>query len=328
MVPTVTILRTVPDRLASARLYANLRPAPFTPPAALVRRCEDLVAAGVDVVQLSLEGWSPDDALGVVREASGIVVAASKLLVVSRDVDLASAFGADVVVLGPGQPLPPEGALPASSVVGRDAYDLAAVRAGFEEDGLGLLVLRNCGYGASDSAQGRAADMVAHAFEQAPLGARGSIVDAGGGARPWFVDVGSAWTDARALPTRACRVRFDVFVPSDSPVDAASEPLRADVASLRDHLAEVYAQDPGIRAAQQAVQQDNSAASTGFRAPRDGEHSEPTVAIRRDQLAGAEEAEPAGAGTGQDPMTSAHDSFGAEDNWWSRTWKRIRGAFD
>lgn len=263
----VTILLPVRQRLSAARLYAVLVPAPFTPPDALLRRVEDLVVGGVDVVQFALDGWDRRDALALLERCHGVTVPTGRLVVVAHDPELAVSLGADVLLLASEQNLPLGlgDRLGPQAAIGREVGEPAQLREGFEDDRLSFLVL----------AGDRAADLATAAHRLAPLAAPDAYADPVGRARPWFVDLGERWTDPPALPERACRVRFEVFVPADSPAEAPSVPLRSDVAELAARVGRRWDEDPGLTALRERVLAENAVASTGFRSARRG--ASPTV---------------------------------------------------
>lgn len=253
---SVTFLQPVRQRLSAARLFAVLVPAPFTPPDALVRRVEDLVAGGVDVVQLDLTGWEHADAVGVLNRCLPVVLPTGRLLVVGNDPEVAIDLGADAMLLGPAQNLPaqlPE-RLGAQAALGREVGDEVQLRGALESPDLAFVVLIG----------DRSAQVAERAHQLAPLAATDAYTDPVGGVRPWFVDLGVRWTDPAALPPRPCRVRFHVGVPADSPVDDSSEHLRADVADLAARLGALWDDDTELEAVREQVLADNSAASTTF----------------------------------------------------------------
>lgn len=252
----MTILHPVRQRLSAARLYAVVVPAPFTPPDALVRRVEDLVSAGVDVVQLDLDGWEDHDALGVLNRCTPVVVPTGRLLVVAHAVDVALDLGADALLLDPAQELPagvPE-RLGAQAAVGREVGDEVQVGAALESEQIDFLVLIG----------DRAVQVAARAHQLSPLDVPDAYEDQQAGSRPWFVDIGPQWPDPAALPEPACRIRFHVSVPADSPVADPSPQLRADVADLAARVAARWDRDEALVARREQAWARNSAASTSF----------------------------------------------------------------
>lgn len=252
----MTILPPVRQRLSAARLYAVVVPAPFTPPDALVRRVEDLVSAGVDVVQLDLDGWEHHVALGVLNRCTPVVVPTGRLLVVAHAVDVAVDLGADALLLGPAQELAADvpQRLGPQAAVGREVGDEVQVGAALESGQIDFLVLIG----------DRAAQVAARAHQLAPLDVPDAYEDPQVGSRPWFLDIGPQWPDPAALPEPACRIRFHVSVPEDSPVADPSPRLRADVAELAARVAARWDRDEALVARREQAWARNSAASTSF----------------------------------------------------------------
>ncbi|SDB80139.1 Thiamine monophosphate synthase/TENI [Raineyella antarctica] len=261
----MTILQPVCQRLSAARLYAVVVPAPFTPPDALVRRVEDLVASGVDILQLDLDGWEHDDAVAVLNRCTPVVVPTGRLLVVGHAPDVAVDLGADALLLGPAQALPGDvpGRLGPQAAIGREVGDEEHLGELLEGRDVSFVVLVG----------GRAAQVAERAHQLAPLAGPDACADPAAGTRPWFVDIGSHWPDPVAVPERACRIRFEVFVPADSPITEPSPQLRVDIADLASRVAARWEADEALAAERDRLAAENSAASTSFRARTDGGRS-------------------------------------------------------
>lgn len=255
----MTILYPVRQRLAAARLYAVVLPAPFTPPDALVRRVEDLVAAGVDVVQVDLTGWDHDDAVAVLNRCTPVLVPTGRLLVVGHAADVAVDLGADALLLGPAQNLPDivVEQLGRQAAFGREVGDEVQLSGALEAPELDFIVLIG----------DRAGQVAERAHQLAPLAAVDASADPDSGARPWFVDLGAHWTDPGVLPARPCRVRFQVQVPADSPIDQPSEQLRGDAAGLAARVSALWDGDEELAAVRREVFAENAEASSTFRTP-------------------------------------------------------------
>lgn len=263
----MTILHPVRQRLSAARLYAVVVPAPFTPPDALVRRVEDLVSAGADIVQLDLDGWDRHDAVSLLNRCLPILVTTGRLLVVGHVVDVAADLGADALLIGPGQELSADlvERLAPQVAIGREVGDEVQVGSALESGQVDFLVLIG----------DRAAQVAARAHQLAPLDVPDAYEDPQEGSLPWFVDIGPRWPERAALPQRACRVRFHVSVPADSPVGEPSQQLRADVADLASRVAERWDRDEALVARREQVRAQNSAASTSFVPLEGGGRPEP-----------------------------------------------------
>ena len=259
----MTILHPVRQRLSAARLYAVVVPAPFTPPDALVRRVEDLVSAGVDIVQLDLDDWAPHDAVAVLNRCAPVVVPTGRLLVVAHDPSVAIDLGADAMLLGPAQNLPSDliAKLGPHATFGREVSDEGQLSAALEARNLYFVVLIG----------DRSTQVAARAHQLAPLAVPDAYADPQAGSRPWFVDLGPEWTDPAAVPERACRVRFDVFVPADSPTTESIPQLRADVAAFASLVARRWDEDDSLTARRDREYAENSASSTSFQVPGTGE---------------------------------------------------------
>jgi len=202
----VTILFPVRDRVASARLWATVLPAPFTPAGAVVARASDLLWSGVDIIDVDLSDWNRADAVALVRVLVGLTRRPEVFVAVDSDASLAEEAGVEVLLLAPAQTtsgLP--GWLPARGALVRRVTDPGAVQTAMRERGIDAVIVpgdpRSVGAAEADDR------------------------------RAWFADLGAGWTDPAVLPQVACRLHIDVAVPADSPEKPVTR-LREDVAAL------------------------------------------------------------------------------------------------
>lgn len=252
----MTVLLPVRRRLALARLWAVLVPSPFTPPDVLLRRVEDVLAGGADVVQLALDDWDSADALRLLRRCALTTGALGRLLVVAHDPQLAVDLGADALLLGSEQNLPEDllGRLGPGAALGREVADAHQLVEALGETHLAFLVLIG----------DRSGRLVADAHGHGPHVVREEFADPVSGPMPWFLALGD-WSAPAALPPRPCRVRFEVPVLASAPADEPSARLRADVRALAAGVEQRWAADPTVARKRAAELAAASAASRSFR---------------------------------------------------------------
>ncbi|MEA5155190.1 thiamine phosphate synthase [Raineyella sp.] len=252
----MTVLLPVRRRLAMARLWAVLVPSPFTPPEALLRRVEDLLAAGAEVVQVVLDDWEAADALRLLRRCAVTTGALGRLLVTAHDPELAVDLGAEALLLGSEQNLPEDllGRLGPGAAVGREVADAHQLLEALREEHLAFLVL------IGDRAERLARD----AHDHGPRVVRDEFADPVTAPLPWFIDLGTDWNAPGSMLAGPCRVRFEVPVPVSSPTDEPSPGLRADVRALAARVEQRWAADPTVARHRVAEWAAASAASRSF----------------------------------------------------------------
>lgn len=212
--PTVYEARTA--RLADARLYlcTDARSGPSDLEAFL----DEVLAGGVDIVQLRQKGMEALDELAALAIMTRAVRRHGALVAVNDRADLAYAAGADVLHLGQGDlPVPVARALVGPDVlVGRSSHAVRESQAALAQDGVDYVAVGPCW--PTPTKPGRAApglDLVRHVSEWAP-------------SRPWFaiggIDQANLAEVRAAGATRIVVVRALTEVPDPG---AAARRLRA-----------------------------------------------------------------------------------------------------